>query len=181
MVQITHIIFAHEAAETTGGIGALGLDAKAFVIQLITFLLAFYVLKRFAFEPIVKVMNQRRETIEAGVTLGEEMKKERAALDDKIAEELQKARKEADGIIANSQDAGRQVVADAEAKATQKAAGIMREAEARIETETTRARKALEGELVTLISDATEAIIGEKVDSKKDAQLIDAALKGSKA
>jgi hypothetical protein len=31
------------------------------------------------------------------------------------------------------------------------------------------------------VSDATEAIIDEKVDAKKDAQLIDRALKGQKA
>lgn len=179
MIHIVPIV-ASEAAESSGGIGALGIDTKAFVIQLITFLLAFWVLKRFAFGPIIKLMDQRRQTIEAGVSLGEEMKQERAALDEKIATELQNARKKADEIIANSQDAGRQVIADAESKASQKAAGIMREAEARIESETTRARKALESELVTLISDATEAIIGEKVDSKKDAQLIDAALKGGK-
>jgi len=67
---------------------------------------------------------------------------------------------------------------EAEGKAQDKAAGILKDAEERIKTDTARARKKLEGELVGLISDATEAIIGEKVDAKKDAALIDAALKG---
>lgn len=171
------------AAEQTSasGIGALGIDGKAFVIQLITFVLAFFVLKKWAFEPILKVMDERRKTIEDGVALGEKMKRDEAKLEAKIADELAKARKEADGIIAAANDTSRDTIREAEVKATDKAAGILKDAEERIKTDTARARKKLEGELVGLISDATEAIIGEKVDAKKDAQLIDRALKEQQA
>jgi F-type H+-transporting ATPase subunit b len=171
--------FAAESAEN--GIGALGVDGKALIVQLLTFLLAFFVLKRFAFKPILAVLQKRRELIESGVELGEQMKREKAELEKSLAEKLQAARVQADGIIAGAEDTGKQVVRDAEEKARQKADGILKEADSRIASETARARKQLEGELVGLISDATEAIIGEKVDTKKDAQLIDAALKGSKA
>lgn len=164
-------------ADSSSGLGSLGIDAKAFIIQLITFALAFWVLQRFAFKPIVKMMDQRRKTIEEGVALGEQMKKDKAALDAKVAEELAKARGEADGIIAGAEETSRQVVREAEEKASQKAAGILKAADERIASETQRARKQLEGEIVGLISEATEAIIGEKVDAKKDAQLIDRALK----
>lgn len=169
------------AEGSASGIGALGVDGKAFIIQLITFLLALWVLKRFAFKPIMKVMDDRRRTIESGVSLGDEMKKQHAELEQEIAKQLQEARKQADGIIASSEEAARDATAATEAKAQKKADGILRAAEDRIAQETVRARKQLEGELVGLISDATEAIIGEKVDATKDAQLIDRALKGQKA
>jgi len=169
------------AADDSGGIGALGIDSKALIIQLVTFLLAFLVLKKFAFEPIVKMMEQRRQTIEQGVELGEQMKKDQVALEAKVDETIRKARKEADGIIAAAQETSRDTVREAEAKAQEKAAGVLKDAEERIKTETQQARKKLEGELVGLISDATEAIIGEKVDAKKDAALIDRALQEQKA
>ena len=66
---------------------------------------------------------------------------------------------------------------EAEGKAKEKADGIVAEAKERTTQDVARARKKLEGELVGLISDATEAIIDEKVDAKKDAALIDKALK----
>lgn len=171
--------FASESSSS--GIGALGLDGKALLIQLITFVLAFWLLKRFAFQPILKVLNERRQVIEEGVNLGEQMKQDKAKLDATIADELAKARSEADGIIAAAQDTSRGIVRDAEDKASEKAAGILRAADERIVADTKRARQQLEGELVGLISDATEAIIGEKVDAKKDAQLIDKALKEQRA
>jgi F-type H+-transporting ATPase subunit b len=164
-------------AENASGIGALGVDGKAFVIQLITFVLAFFVLRRYAFTPIGKVLRERRDTIEKGVQLGEQMQREKAELETKIEQLLHEARQEADGIISNARDAGRQAIREAEDKAKEKAAGVLTEAESRIEQETQRARKALEKELVGLVADATEAVLGEKVDAQKDAQLINRALK----
>ena len=164
-------------ADSSSGIGALGIDGKAFIIQLATFLLAFWVLKRYAFTPIAKIMRERREIIESGVKLGEDMKKAKAELEARVEQTLHEARQQADGIIAGAQDSGRQAVREAEDKARDKAAGILAEADSRIIQDTARARQALEKELVGLISDATEAIIDEKVDAKKDAQLIERALK----
>lgn len=172
--------FAAESSSTSG-IGALGIDGKALIIQLVTFLLAFLVLKKWAFGPIIKMMEQRHETIENGVNLGEQMKKDQAALEAKVADELAKARTEADGIIAAANETSRETVRESETKAQDKAAGILKAADERIKTDTARARKKLEGELVGLISDATEAIIGEKVDAKKDAVLIEKALKEQQA
>lgn len=173
-------MFTQFGSEASAGIGALGIDFKAFIIQLITFVLAFLVLKKWAFGPIIKIMDERRKTIESGVTLGEKMRREEAEADAKVAAKLRDARSKADEIIASADETSRQVVRDAEDKARTKADGILKEADARILTETALARKKLEGELVGLISDATEAIIGEKVDAKKDAQLIDSAIKGAK-
>lgn len=164
-------------AESSSGLGALGVDGKAFVIQLITFVLAFLILKRYAFKPIIKVLDARRETIESGVQLGEEMKQERAKLDGEIEKALQDGRQKADAIIAGAQDTAKATIHEAEDKAKVKADNIIKEAESRITQDTARARKQLEGELVGLISDATEAIIDEKVDAKKDAQLIERSLK----
>jgi F-type H+-transporting ATPase subunit b len=175
--NLTH--FAAEAGEASG-IGALGINGKALIIQLLTFLVAYLVLRRFAFKPILKVLAERRELIESGVSLGEEMKKERAELDDKITAELHDARKKADGIVAEAHDAAKAAVAEAEEKARAKADSITADAHARAEQERARLKKELEKEVIGWVSDATEAIIDEKVDAKKDAALIDKALKGAK-
>lgn len=167
--------------DSSSGIGALGFDGKAFLIQLITFVLAFLVLKRWAFGPIVKALNERRETIENGVKLGEQLKKEQAELEAKVTATLQETRAQADSIIAEAQDSGRQIVKEAEDKARDKAAGVVAEAESRIAQDTARARQALEKELVGLVSDATEAVVEAKLDAKKDAVLIERALKEKQA
>jgi F-type H+-transporting ATPase subunit b len=110
--------------------------------------------------------------------LGEEMQKEHADLEKKVSSALHQARQDADAIVAEALDAARGQVREAEDKAQLKAENILKEAHTQADQNITRMRKALEGELVGLISDATEAIIDAKVDAKKDADLIDKALKG---
>lgn len=178
MLLLTHTSLM---ADSSSGIGALGIDGKELIIQLVTFVLAFWVLQHWAFKPIIKIMEQRRKTIEDGVNLGEQMKKDKASLETKVAETLAKARAEADSIVAEANESARQAIREAEEKAQEKAAIIAKEGEERAAAEMTRARKKLESEIVGWVSDATEAIIGEKVDAAKDAAIIDRALKEQNA
>ncbi len=164
-------------ATESSGLGALGVDGQAFIIQLITFVLAYFVLRRFAFGPILKMLQSRHETIESGVRLGEEMRKERAKLEEEIEKILHKTRQEADKIISDAQDSGRQAVREAEKQAHKKAEGILKIAEARITQDTARARKQLQKEAVNWVAETTEAILQEKIDAKKDNSLIEKFLK----
>jgi F-type H+-transporting ATPase subunit b len=168
------------AEESATGLSALGVDGKAFIIQLITFGLAFLILRRYAFGPILDALQKRRELIDSGVELGEKMKKQQSELDAKIEKTMHETREKADQIISEANSTSRQKIREAEDKAREKASQIHKDAEARIASDTERAKKKLEKEMVGLISDATEAIIHEKVDAKKDAALIDRALKESK-
>lgn len=165
------------AAEEASGLSALGVDPKAFVVQLITFVLAFLVLRRYAFKPILKVMDERRQTIEQGVKLGEQMQREKAEFEKKVDQLMQEARSEADGVIGGAQDTARATIREAEDKARQKASIILEEADRRIEQETARTRQQLEKELASLVAEATEAVLGEKIDSAKDKAMIERALK----
>lgn len=122
-------------------------------------------------------MDQRRKTIEEGVTLGEQMKKDKAELEAKVTAALHEARVQADKILAEAHSTGRQAIQEAEDAARIKAEGILASADERIKQDTTLARKRLEKDLAGLVGEATEAIIHEKIDIKKDASLIERALK----
>src|SRR3954469_3238139 len=108
-------------AESSSGLGALGVDFHAFVIQLVTFILAFLVLKRYAFKPILKLLNERRETIEQGVKLGEEMRRKQAELEAQVEAMLHDARAKADDIVAGAKETGKESIREAEEKARSKA------------------------------------------------------------
>lgn len=163
--------------DSASGIGALGLNLTSFLIQLGTFIIAFLVLRKWAFKPILKVLNERRETIEKGVSLGEKMQKDQAEMEQKVAQALSEARSQADKIIADASANGRQVINDAETKAKEKSEAIIAAAEERIDQNIKLARTKLEKDLAGLVAEATEAIIDEKIDTKKDASLIDKALR----
>lgn len=177
------MLYTFFAAEDANGVAEslpLGLNGKAFLVQLITFVLVFAVLKRFAFKPITVMLEKRRQAIEDSVRLGQKLEKERDKLDEEVARITREARHEADKIIAASHKDAREVVREAEKTAQRKVDAMLADAEVRIHEESEHARRNLEKEVVGLVSEATETIVGEKVDAKKDAELVKKAMKGRK-
>lgn len=168
-------------AEEASGIGALGISPQAFLIQLITFVIVFMLLKRFAFKPITKLLVERRQVIDDGVRMGLKMEKEKEKLDEKVAAALKDARHEADQIIAAAHKESREIIRDAEKAAQTKANALLADVEERAKEDAAQARKHLEKELIGLVGEATEAVVGVKVDTKRDTEIVKNVLKGQKA
>lgn len=170
--------FAASEPEVESGIGALGIDPKAFIIQLITFLFVFLVLRRYVFTPVVKALDKRQATIDKGVQLTSELTRQKEAFDKEVAEARKRARAEAEQIVNDSHSQATQMIREAEESAQVKAEQIVTDARKKIQDETARARRDLEKEMVELVIDATEAVTRTKLDSKQDNALVAAALKG---
>ncbi len=164
--------------ETNGGI--LGFSMQAFVVQLITFVFVFLLLKKFAFKPIVAMLEKRRQTIEDGVLLGERMEKRMKNLENESEKVIREARHEADRIIGNAHKESRELAHKAEKSTKAKADAMIKDAGLQIDEDSDRARRSLEKDIVGLVSEATEAVVHEKVDAKKDSELIDTVLKDRK-
>lgn len=176
--MISPIYFAETASSSGSPLEALGVNGGAFLIQLVTFLFVFLILKKFAFTPIVKMLEERRKTIDDGVRMGVKMEKEKAKLDEDVKQVIREARLEADKIIATGHKEAREIARESEKAAQRKGDAMIADAQARIEEEKHQAKRKLEKEIVGLVSEATETIVHEKVDSKKDAELINKAIKG---
>ncbi len=162
--------------EEPQGIAALGIDPLAILAQAATFLVLFFVIKKFALDKIVATLETRRKTIDDGVRLGREMEAEKERLDEKVAEVLQKARAEADKVIVGGHEEAAEIMKQAEASASQKVDAMLSDARAKIDEDIENARVGLEQEMRILIAEATEAILEEKLDAKKDASLLSRAL-----
>jgi len=162
--------------EEPEGIAALGIDPLAILAQAATFLLLFFLIKKYALSSIVDTLEKRRKTIDDGVRLGREMESEKERLQQTIADEIHKARLQSDEIIATTKEESAVMIRQAETTAQDKAEGIIRDAHAKIEEDISKARAGLEKDIRELVADATAVILEEKIDAKKDAGLIERAL-----
>ncbi|MDQ3093958.1 MAG: F0F1 ATP synthase subunit B [bacterium] len=175
MLQI-YFAATEQAAEQTES-SILGVSIQAFVFQLITFILVFLLLKKFAFNRIVKVLDDRHKVIDEGVRHGQNMKKERESFENETEKIINEARHHADEIIGDAQKEGRDIIREAEKSAHKKSEALLADAEVRVNEEAKQAKRKLEREIAGLVSEVTEAVVEQKVDAKKDAELIDKALK----
>lgn len=165
------------AEESAGGIAALGVDFKALILQIITFVLVFWLLKKFAFSKIVAKLDERRETIDQGVELGRQMAEEKSKLDMRVEELLAKARKDADKIISSGHAEAANLIKEAEQSASKKADALLADAKAKLDDDIAKAKKELEKQMLGLVADATEAVIEQKLDSSADQKLIEKVLR----
>lgn len=163
------------AAAEEGGI--LGFSVQAFVIQIVTFILVFILLKKFAFNKIVALLDQRHKVIDEGVRHGQQMKQEREKFEKETGKIAREARHQADEIIGDAQKEAREIIREAEKAASKKSEIILKDAEARINEEVVQAKHRLEKDVANLVTEATEAVVEEKLDARKDSDIVDKALK----
>lgn len=81
-----------------------GLDPVLLGAQIINFLIIFYILKRFAYKPILDILKKREDSIKEGLKQAEEGRK---FLDEALEKEkkiLQEAHKRAEKIIKDAKD-----------------------------------------------------------------------------
>ncbi len=168
------------AAEGSSGIAALGVDLKSLLLQIATFVLVFWLLKKFAFAKIISALDERRRTIDQGVDLGIKMAEEKQRLDQQVEELLHKARLEADKIITAGQQDVAAMLKSAEDDAARKADALLADARARIEDDIVQARKSLESETLKLVAEASEILIQQRLDAPQDRKMIEKALQAAK-
>lgn len=166
------------AADNNGSLfAALGIDLRLLVLQAVAFLILVWALAKWVYPVFVRAIDQRQEAMDAGLKASQEAQKQAEAAERKIAAELHEARKQSDDILAATNKEAAAIIADAEDKAARRAENIVREAKADMQNQLQAARQVLKDETRQLVASATEQIIEEKIDAKKDAKLVETAIR----
>lgn len=176
--MFTNIATTTASSETTSsGIGALGLNWKAFLFQLVTFAIVVWFLNKFVVKSLFKVIDARQNEIEAGL---ERSKKATAELENAGSEAekiLKDARAQAEDLIHTANNDAALLLKSVEEKAAKKSERILSDAKDQLGVEVEKARLALKKENAKLIAQIAEEVIGDKMNSTKDQELISRALK----
>jgi F-type H+-transporting ATPase subunit b len=173
-------VLHHFATETTaepGLFGALGIDWRLLILQLIAFLILVFVLGKFVFPWLMKQVDERQANIEAAAEAATAAQKAAADSQEKTAEHLDAARKEASEIVTTAKLEAAELLKHSEDKAKKNAERIVKDAHAQIEKDVEAARKALYNDTIELVALATEKIVGADLSAKFDNSRIEKALK----
>src|SRR5664279_2428385 len=102
-------------------ISTFGVDWKLLIAQLINFFVLFFVLKRYAYGPIVKMLDDRKDKIEKGIKDSEAATKKLAEMEQREKETLAAVREEAQKIMKIAEDTGKSIQASIVTTAHQEA------------------------------------------------------------
>src|SRR4051812_9569976 len=93
MIPIAHAAEA-APAESSGGIGSLGIDKVKFIAQLVNFAILLFVLWKYAFGPVGRKLEERTAKIEKALHDADRIEKEKREFEVWKNTEMAKARQE---------------------------------------------------------------------------------------
>ncbi len=168
-------------AVEAGGISAIGLDVRALIWQVVNFAILLWLLKKFAYKPIMSILSQRQAVIEESLRTAAEVEEAKKKTEGQRHQIIKQAEGQAHKIMQQSKQQATALKSAAEEEAQSRADQIIKQGKSKIEQEVSIARQQIKGELGSLVVAATEKIIDVKLDEKKDAELLARALQEAAA
>ena len=158
-------------------IKTFGIEWKLLIAQIINFFVLFFLLKRYAYKPILKMLEDRKDKIEKGLKDAEASQKKLMEIETKEKAVLTEARKQAQEIIAKAEEVAVKNKEEIIVAAKVQSEKILSDSAKKIETEKTLMFQEVKKQIAQLVVAATGKIIDEKMDASKDKTLIEKAIK----
>ena len=138
----------------------------------IGFLIVVGLLKKFAWGPILDLIEERREKISGEFREIELQKQDVDSLRSDYEARMKEIESEKRQKLVEGVNEGQKIANELKVKAQSEAREIITRAETESERELVKARVQLKDDMVRLTMGAAEKILGEKLDAEKDSRLV---------
>ena len=154
----------------------LQLDLQQILSQALSFILLVVILRRFAWRPLLHLLDQRRARIEEELRQVAQSKTDLARLQADYSQRLAKIDEEARTKIQQSILEGKRIAIEIQEQARAQAYSIINKSKETIELELAKAKVTLRDQVAGMTVDAIERILHQKLDAKTDRHVVDAVL-----
>ena len=148
-----------------------GFDWKIFFSQVISFVIVALVLRQFAYKPILRVLEERRQRIAEGLANAEKIKQQLAEAEQRYADILSKANAQAQKMIDEARESAAHVAERKQQEAIVAAEQIVAKAREASAIEHERTMTELKRELGRLVVDTTAKVTGKVLTAEDQRRL----------
>ena len=134
----------------------------------LAFLIVFYILKKFAWKPILQSLKDRETNIANSLATAEKVKLEMTQLKSDNETLLVKAREERAAMIKDAKDIADKMVSDAKDKAKNEYDRILSDAQAAIQQQKMAAITDLKNQVGNLVIEVSEKILRRELNNKSE-------------
>jgi len=148
-----------------------------FFWQLLIFIFLVMLLKKFAWKPILDIVNQRESSIKQAMSEANKARNEMASIQESNQKVLKEARIEREALLKDAKNTGAKIVAQARTDAKTEANKIIIQAQEAIQNEKRAAVNELKNQVAQISLEIAEKVIDSELDDKdKQSQLVDKLL-----
>ena len=168
-------------AASGGGLGdiagqtadAFGISWQLFISQCISFCIVAALLYKFAYKPILTILEERRKTIADSLANAEKIKQELASTEAARQEVLDKANADANNLMQEARDAATKVLEKETQKAIARAEQIISKATEATEADRAKMMAELKAEIGRLVVETTGKVTGKILSVEDQQRLVD--------
>jgi len=153
-------------------LGKIGFDWQMALSNLVTFLIIFFILKKYAFEPINKVLKTRKEKIEEGLEHAKTATENFLKSEEDYSLKIEMAKKDSIEIVDKAKKRGDEIIKNYTKQAEEKTIKIIEDARKEINKEKELAKKEINKEAISLSIFITEKLLSKNIDSEKNREII---------
>lgn len=153
------------------------LDAKLIIAQLVNFVIVLGVLWWFALKPLIKIMQERSDTIAKSLAQAKAIEEKMAAADSERAAVLTKAKQDALAVLALAKQDAAAVQQEALQKTKGEVEKIVAKGKAQLMIEKDKMSEELKGAMAGLVVAATKKVLGSALTKEVDKKVAEEAIK----
>ena len=143
-------------------------DLGLFIWNLLGFLILFFILKKTAWKPILKSLNEREQGISDSLATAERVKAEMAQLKNENEALLAKAREERALMMKEARETKEKIINEAKEQAKLEAGKVITDAQAAIEQQKMAALTEVKNQVGTLVVEVAEKILRRELSNKAE-------------
>jgi F-type H+-transporting ATPase subunit b len=148
-----------------------------FFWQSVLFLALLFLLRKFAWKPILNAVNEREEGIKNALDSADKARREMENLQADNQKLIKEARAEREAMLKEAREIKNKMIEDAKDEAKAEASKLIAQAQASIETEKKAAIAELKSQVANLSINIAEKVVREELSNKdKQLQLVESML-----
>jgi F-type H+-transporting ATPase subunit b len=143
---------------------------------IVTFLILFFVLRKFAFGPIQNMIDKRRDTIEESIRAADQTRRDAERMLAEYRESIAKAKHEAEEIIERAHKVGETTKTEIMVQAKEQAQKEVEDARNQIQRETRKALQEIKDQVADLAILAATKVTAKSMNTEDHLRLVNEAM-----
>ncbi|MBI2598837.1 F0F1 ATP synthase subunit B [Candidatus Curtissbacteria bacterium] len=153
-----------------------GIQPILLLAQVVNFLIILFILKKFFYKPIVKMLDDRKNKIEESLKNSALIEEKLAATEEKSAAILDGARKTAEDFIGDAKGEAQRIAAAAAKEAKAQTEETLKKAMEQISSEREKMQKDLEAHMLDLVAATVKKVLGRSLKEVEKKSLTEKSL-----
>lgn len=174
IIFLVNFSYAAESADDSNPL--LVLDPGLFVWTILSFLLLMFLLSKFAWKPLLKMLNEREEKIRTAIEKAENAEKKLETLNEQGEKILSDARSESQKLLLSTKETAQNLKEEIEREAKQKATSIIDQARLQIQAEKNQVLSEIKNELSSFSIMIAEKLIKKNINKDDNMKLINESI-----